>query len=461
MTSGRLCGRTLGLALGPLALVALPAMAVALWEGAWAVAASFGVPIAGGVLGVAWGRRGPRAPMRATGPTLAAAWAVASALCSPVFWAGGFSPLNALFESVSALTSTGLTVAGDPRELALGVQAWRSVLQWLGGVGILYMALALACVSEATDGDEDDGLAAAEELGSGEADREGQALRTLLLRTWAVYGGLTALAFAALMLAGMGMWDAANHAMTAVATGGFSTSSQSLASFGVAAQAVTAVAMTLGAVSFVTLRLMSFGRRPRALWVDPQARWLLALWLPLFGCLLLAGVPAWPAAFEAMSALATAGFTSRESGADLVPLVLLPLTLAMLVGASAGSTAGGFKLARFRRLVFGGARDIPGGHRLSESVAATRWLAALYAGAFLAGTVALALGSKSGWTASAFEAASALGTVGLSSGLTSADASAPARWTLILLMWIGRLEVVAVLSLIVFPARRASGPGGG
>ncbi|MBB6442859.1 potassium transporter TrkG [Phycisphaera mikurensis] len=450
------CTRTLGLALGPLTLVATPTLAIAWAEGALPVAAGLLVPMAGGALGWAYGRRGERSPHHASGPTLAAAWAVASLLCAAPFLAAGgaFGPLNALFESASGLTSTGLSVAGDPRELPLSLQWWRSTLQWIGGVGILYFALTLACVERAGPEDGDD-EAADGELGSGEAEKRGPSLRRLLERTWIVYGGLTLLSFAGLYLAGMSAWDAANHAQTAAATGGFSTSADSLAAFGTAAQAVACVTMLAGAVGFGTLRLMTFGRRPAALAIDPQARWFAAALLPLFLLVWASGVPAWPAFFEAASGLATAGFTVREGGGGLLPIAALPLALAMLVGASAGSTGGGLKLARLRRLVRAAAGKPDAGHRLAEPVAATRRLAGLYAAAFALGTLALGFASPAGvtWVDAAFEAASALGTVGLSSGFTDAEAPAACRVVLVALMWVGRLEVVGVLALLAAPLR--------
>ncbi len=162
------------------------------------------------------------------------------------------------------------------------------------------------------------------------------ALRRVLRRTWIVYTGLTLLAFVALWIAGMSPWDAANHAQTAAATGGFSTSADSLGGFGTAAQVVVLVVMLLGAVSFATLRGVTFGLRPKCIVLDPQARWLAGGALLVAAVLLIdGGLPAWRAVFEAVSAVATCGFTVRG---DASPGLLgaAAITAAMLVGRLRG-----------------------------------------------------------------------------------------------------------------------------
>lgn len=167
--------------------------------------------------------------------------------------------------------------------------------------------------------------------------------------------------------------------------------------------------------------------------------------------LLDGGLPAWPAVFEAASAVATCGFTVRGDAEPGLPGAFV-LTAAMLVGASAGSTAGGFKLGRLRRLLRRAAGRDDGGHRLGEPLKRTVQLAVAFAATFLLGTALLWLtAGQPPLRDAAFEAASAIGTVGLSSGLTSADSSSATLLVLTTLMFLGRLEFLVLLRLLCKP----------
>ena len=456
-----ICHRTLGTCLAPLAAVTVPTLLVAAWAGEAAAALGLAVPLLGGLAGGLGARRVARVTEAPLAPTLALAWLIAVLLGAFPFLAAAHlgaapsettrafaDPVNALFESMSGLTSTGLTVTADPRELPASLLWWRSTTQWLGAVGILSFGLAAAASAGAGGGDGD-ADAADEELGSGEDRRRGASLRRLLRRTWAAYATLTLLAAAGLFLTGMDAWDAVNHVQTAAATGGFSTSPDSLAAWDTPVHAVALAVMAAGALSFGTLRAMTFGRRPRALLLDPQARWLTAACVAVAAAVLLGGgLTGWPAVFDACSAVTTTGF-SVAGDAEPTGLTAAALIAAMLIGASAGSTAGGFKLARLRRLARHALGRGDGGHRLSEPLSRTLWIAAAFAATYAAGVAALwLLGGRPPLGDAAFEAASALGTVGLSTGLSSPELPAGGRLVLVALMWLGRLEVLAALSLL-------------
>ena len=450
-----------GLMMIPAAAVALPTLAVALANAEWSAAVGLLVPVLAGGGGAVLARACRHARRGITpghGSILAAAWLLATIVCAAPFVAGAVladapsettrafaDPINALFESMSGLTSTGLTVATDPRELPLGLQWWRSTLQWLGGVGILYFALAAASIGGDTP-DRGQGDAADDELGSGEDDQDGPPLRRVLLRTWLVYAVLSGASFLAYLLTGMSAWDAANHAQSAIATGGFSTSPDSLAAFGPAAQAVTVGTIVVGSISFLTLRTAILDAKPLALPRDSQARWLAgALVVGIAATWLLSPLGLWDATFQWTTALATAGFSTVKIG-DLPPATLWLLAAAMLLGGAAGSTVGGLKLARLRRLALLvlRRRDAPDG--LSESVGRTLGIAAAFALTFALGTPLLWLtAGQPPLTDAAFEAASALGTVGLSTGLSAPDLPATPRLILITLMYLGRLEFVMLL----------------
>lgn len=448
--------RDAGLVLAVPAGLAVTGLAVAVANGEGAAAAGFaaaavvGGAAGGGLMVRRDGRPDVLAGRRAKAhPTLALAWLFAAALAAVPFWfagaLGGASPsvaahgdpLNALFESMSGLTSTGLSVASDSSELPRSIQWWRSVLQWVGALGVLYVALALA--DEPDDGSEKDRL-------EPEMDVDESGGVRGIRPVWALYGAFTAATAVAFWAAGMPPWAAVNHAMTAMATGGFAITGDSLASYGRAVHAVAAVALVLGALSF-GLHLAVFVRgRLGAAVRDGQTRLLGALLVGGLAALALAtrggDVPLADAAFQWTSALTTAGFTTQDV-AEYGPFALAALIAAMFVGGASGSTAGGLKLDRARALLRWAA-----GRRTPLARPALRQAGRL-AVALGAGTAVLVAFAGVPPLDALFEATSALGTVGLSVGVSSADLAAPGRLALVALMWVGRLEVVAVVALFL------------
>lgn len=418
-----------------------------------------------------------RAPARAGGMTeawVAAAWLGASLLAAVPFLTVGLAseagavagayadPVNALFEGVSGLTSTGLSVATDASELPRTLQWWRSALQWVGCMGVLYLALGFT----RTDGDPES-EAARDETDTSALGGGARAVRTV----WAVYAGYTAAAVAAFWAAGMPPWEAVNHGLTGIATGGFTVTSDSFQSYGPAVRGVAVVVMLLGAVSFALHVLVVVGGRVAEVGRDVQLRWLAALWLAgpvALGLAVGGGAEPLAVAFQWTSALTTSGFAVVDEAAW--PAAALGLAAAaMLVGASSGSTVGGVKLKRVALLAgaawarLRGREPAPlrvdgeaaGG---ADEVGQAARVALAFAAAYVAGVALLAWTTAAPPGSVAFEAASALGTVGLSTGLTGPDLPVSARLVLTALMWVGRLEVVAVVALVaaaVRPARAA------
>ena len=211
---------------------------------------------------VAAGRRQRGGPS-SSAPLMAAAWLAAAALAAvPFVWAGmadGVSettaafadPVNALFESMSGLTSTGLTVASDASALPRSLQWWRSVLQWAGAIGVLYLAVGLADPGAAYD--DHGGL-------SDEMSVDALSGRHAVRDVWAVYSAYTVASVAAFWAAGMPAWEALNHGLTGIATGGFTVTSDSFQSYGTGVKLVGVVVMVLGSVSFV-LHYLALVRR--------------------------------------------------------------------------------------------------------------------------------------------------------------------------------------------------------
>jgi trk system potassium uptake protein TrkH len=279
----------------------------------------------------------------------------------------------------------------------------------------------------------------------------------------------------ALYLVGMNLFDAVNHAFTALSTGGFSTHTQSIGYWdSPAVEAVIIVLMLLGALNFITAYLF-LGRNFRAAGKDSEVRQT-AILICIFFVVLLFGVTRsiYPtlglalrvAVFNTIAAISTTGFATVEFNI-WNSLGMLVLTVLMLVGGGTGSTAGGIKQYRihilykgllweFRRKFLprnvvtepdtwrGGTRQFINDIYLRE----VGMFVFLYLVALLVGAGILTAYGNS-MQNSLFEFASALSTVGLSVGITAVDAPVGVLWTEILAMFLGRLEFFAVIIGVV------------
>lgn len=409
---------------------------------------------AGIALGAALARRG-RIP--SLGPQGALAFVAAGYLLLSLLGgiaflpAGGF--LDGWFEALSGITTTGLSVF-VPEELPRSLLLFRSLYQWIGGVGIVILSLALLLPPGK----------AALALYAAEYGRENVFgnVRLVARRAAAVYCGLTALGYGAYLLAGMGPFDGLVHALSTLSTGGFSPYSDSIGHYrSPALEATVSVFMLLGATSFPLLWLLLSRRDWRRAGGDREL-WLLFLVPTVLGGIIAgAGAPAGSGLFQGISALTTTGFAA-------LPVSSLPaaarwaLILGMAIGGMGGSTAGGIKLFRalgavalmgwaLKRARLPGSAQVPfrllGRAFPAEEVLELCACVLLYLGVLAAATLALsAMGY--GLPDSLFEAASAQGTVGLSAGIARPGAPAGAKLVLMLLMWMGRLEIVPVLLLL-------------
>jgi trk system potassium uptake protein TrkH len=377
---------------------------------------------------------------------------------TPVFCVSGMAPADALLESVSAITTTGLSTLGDVEKrpaLILFLRAW---LQWVGGLGMVVLSVALLAGSSvvmrqleiADPGDFD--LA---------ASTRAHARRSLL-----VYVALSSATFAGCWAVGLAPFEALVHTLSALSTGGFSSRDESLAAFGWAPQAVLSAGCLAGAVS---LALWGQVRRRGALALlnDVEVRALLSLVAVLgLGLVLVLwrvqGLALPEAlrhgAFLAITAQTTTGFSTTAIDA-LAPAAKLLLMVGMLIGGSSGSTAGGVKLLRLL-VVIAVLRWALGRVRMPEhAVAEPRLggetlpvgdaervlaLLAAYAGVGLLSWLAFLLHGYDPLDA-LFEVTSALGTVGLSTGITSTGLEDALKGVLCLDMLAGRVEFIAIL----------------
>ena len=378
--------------------------------------------------------------------------------------------LTALFEGFSGFTSAGLTMVIRESELPLGLQWWRSFMQWVGGVGVIVLAIALLKPEM-----DQYVLYKAE----GRQSRIRLTLTGTVRRIWAIYTGYTVFGLFLLRATGMTWWAALNHSMSAISTGGFSITDGSMAPYSSAVKLAVMLLMILGAVSFSVHDKLISQRRISALWQNRQHVFLFGLLA--IGSLVVGlehhrfiGRFAWvDSAFQWVSALTTCGFASDsiQVWSDRNKLLL---SLAMVFGGAAGSTAGGLKLNRVLALIEAVAwryrrtsmssrqivmREIDGQQFTPEQASrkvedATALLLMWIMGIGTSVILLIPLVSSE-YTLSdiVFESAAALGSAGLSVGITSPYMAASAKALLMVLMWMGRLEIIPVVMLIYAPWR--------
>lgn len=335
----------------------LAPLAVALYYGEFRDARGFGFA-AGLTIGLGhWMRRagGPAAEeavermRRVEGlAVVSAVWLLIAHLAAiPYVWAG-IGPIDALFESMSGLTTTGATILRDFSDYGRGVFFWRALTHWLGGMGVI--ALFVAILPRLSIGGRE--LFFAEAPGPSEEKVSPQIRRTAAL-LWRLYAALTVLQVVALWLAGMSWFDAVCHSMATLAAGGFSPHPLSLAGYGnPVAEWIIIVFMFIAGANFA-LQYRALARRDaRILWVDEELRAYAAIVLVASALLVLAlgvGDGLLPtvrkALFQTLSILTTTGFASEDFQLwnEQAKMVLLVL---MFIGGCAGSAGGGPKVVR-------------------------------------------------------------------------------------------------------------------
>ena len=392
------------------------------------------------------------------------------------------SPVDALFESMSGFTTTGSSVLTDIPALDNSLLMWRQFTQWVGGMGIVVLALAVlprlrvggrqALFQTESPGPEISTFAAT--------------IRDSARRFIGLYVGLTVAEAAVLAFlawtqidASMTFFDAVAHAFTTIPTGGFSPRGRSIEEFGAASQWAIVPFMIVGGTSFALLYFGLLKRRPRSFLRDDEFRAYLFLIAAASTIVAIdvasEGIVTGEAAvreavFNTVSIFTTTGYANSDFN-QWTALTTFVLVGGMLVSASAGSTAGGIKLVRhvliakmLRREVdqtIHPERVMP--IRLSGSPIDERALrgivvfAFIYVGAVVVGALILLLdAARADVPLSPFQAlaatASTLASVGPGFGFAGPMGSFDpfsdvSKIVLTALMWLGRLEIIPILVL--------------
>jgi trk system potassium uptake protein TrkH len=268
-----------------------------------------------------------------------------------------FSVLNmhypdAFFEAMSGVTTTGSTVIVGLDQAPPGILLWRALLQWLGGIGIIAMAITVLPLLQ---------VGGMQLFRMESSDKSEKAMpRTAQIASWTgvIYLGLTILCATLYWTAGMSGFDAVTHAMTTIATGGFSTHDTSVGYFDSAAvDAIAVTFMLLGSLPFV-LYLRALRGAPDSLWRDEQVRLFLAIVTIAVAVMTLYlhlknGVEALTAirlaAFNVVSVITGTGYATADfslwGGFAVAALFCM-----MFIGGCAGSTTCGLKVFRFQVL---------------------------------------------------------------------------------------------------------------
>ncbi|MBT8046878.1 MAG: potassium transporter [Xanthomonadales bacterium] len=380
------------------------------------------------------------------------------------------SYVDAVFESMSGLTTTGATIVTDIDALPRAVLYYRQQLQWLGGMGIIVLAVAILPMLR-IGGMQ---LYRAETPGPMKDAKLTPRITETAKALWLIYVGITVTCVFAYWLAGMKLFDAVGHAFSTVAIGGFSTHNDSLAFWNnPTVEIVAIVFMAIAGINFA-LHFTAWRRATtQPYFMDPElkvyASLLIAFAIIVSFALYVTGTYDTLAAsfrygiFQVISSMTTTGFTTAPfySWGGFIPVLLMLLAF---IGGCAGSTAGGMKVIRIILLYRQSIREVQrlihphavipvkiGGQKTSDTVISAVWgFFFLYIANFAVMTILL--------TATGLDAETAYSTVGAcitnlgpalgDAGVNYAGLNDVAKVILSFAMLLGRLEIYTLLVLL-------------
>lgn len=377
---------------------------------------------------------------------------------------------NACFESISGFTTTGASILTDIECLPKGILLWRSQTQWLGGMGIIVLSIAVLPYL---------GVGGMQlyraEIPSPVVDKLKPRISETAKTLWKVYVLITVIEAVLLLGGGMSLFDAVCHAFCTMPTGGFSTKNISIANFNsLYFDCVFIIFMLLAGINFslhyrmIKGDLKIFGK-------DPECRVFLIL-VGVFTLIVMfniygsvydsIGLAFRHAAFQVSSIITTTGFVTADYG-KWPALSQLVLLVCMFLGAMAGSTGGGMKTMRIMLLVRHTYHEIfriihphavttvkLGGKPIPANILSSIWgFFILYMGLFIAATLIMSALGLDMISALASVAAS-IGNIGPGLGMVGPAENyfaipGTGKWVLVSCMLVGRLEIYTVIVLLV------------
>lgn len=438
-----------------------------------------------GLLGIAIGRKAPRKVGEREGYLIVASiWIVFSIFgMLPFYFSGSLTTItDAFFETMSGFSTFGGTVYRDVECLSHGILFWRSLMQWLGGMGIIVLSVAVLPMF---------GLGGMQlyqaEVTGVSYEKLGPRISGTAKSMWLFYILMTASEFGLLCLAGMDGFDSVCHSMSTIATGGFSTRNLSIMEYSATIQWIIAIFMFLSGINF-TLLIFGFRGKPGRLFRDEEFRWY-AISIFIFTLILASGLfihygyldpvgelisahdllahaerAMRKSFFMVCSAVTSTGFAASDY-MTWPKLFWVFVFFLMLLGGCAGSTAGGIKQIRVLLIAKNGIEEckrrihpnaiIPvklNGKPVSQGTL-NNVMAFLFFYLFiLVLTVMIFCTTGIAFDEAIGTAFSALGNVGVSIGQFGptgnyADFPIVAKWWGSFVMLIGRLEIFTVILL--------------
>lgn len=436
-----------------------------------------------GLLGLFAGRHAPKKVGQREGYVIVASiWIVFAAFgCLPMYLSGACTNItDSYFESMSGFSTFGGTIFDDVEVLSHGVLFWRALSQWIGGMGIIVLSVAVLPMF-GLGGMQ---LYSAEVTGVS-YEKLGPRISGTAKVMWLMYILMTISEIILLWLCGMESFDAICHSLSTVATGGFSTKNSSIIGYSPSIQWIVAIYMLLSGINF-TLLIFVFKGRPSRLWRDEETRWYVGslLVFTIFMAISLVHhfIPitdlsgGWQshlamvekgvreAFFTVVSAVTSTGFAAADYS-DWPRYLWVMVVFLMLLGGCAGSTAGGMKQIRVVLLLKNGIAEcqrrihpnavIPaklnGTPMSQQTVNNVMAFIFFYLVMIIIGTMIYCLCGLP-FDLSIGTAVSAVGDVGVCIGqfappVSYASFPAVAKWTSAILMLIGRLEIFTVILL--------------
>ena len=399
---------------------------------------------------------------------VATVWVVYSLFGMLPFWLSGALPdiTDAWYETMAGFTTTGSTVFTDVAAQTHSILLWRSLMQWLGGMGIIVLSVAILPMF-GLGGMQ---LYSAEVTGVS-YDKLSPRIADTAKHMWLTYIGLTVGEGILLWLLGMNHFDAVCHSMATISTGGFATHNDSVISYGPAIQWTITFFMLLSGINFTQL-IYAFRGKPQRLFQEEETRWYLCACL-IMGAVLTVGLlifthGSWESIrlgfFTSIATITSTGFVAADY-MTWPPILWMIVFFLMFTGGASGSTSGGMKWVRLAIFAKSASAEINrrihpnavipvrfNGQTLREQTT-SNIVAFMFFYVLIIVLAALCFCACGiGFDESIGVAVSMIGNVGVSIGQWGSSgcyAAFPpvAKWIATFVMLIGRLEIFTVLLL--------------
>ena len=273
-------------------------------------------------------------------------WIVLSFAGSVPFYLSGMTFIDSIFESTSGITTTGATVISNIDALPESLLFYRQLLQWMGGMGLIVLAIAVMPLLGIGGGQ----IYKTEVPGAMGEQRLTPRIKETAQALWLIYLGLTIACAVLYYFNGMSVFDSISHSMSTVAIGGFSTHNESIGFFdSISIELICMVFMLLSSISFALHYFAIYKSKPLKYFYDPELRFFASILLLIFIIALIisffsdmSGANIRQIAFHSVSMITTTGFSISDTSSWPFSISFL-LLIGAFVGACSGSVGGGVK----------------------------------------------------------------------------------------------------------------------